>query len=230
MKSSWIWILLALGLWVACGENQAEKEGEDQPDMEEEFLPDSVDTSGMVEAKCLTQPGQICQTGLSFVQVGTYLAELDFSESGGSEGDAEIVHEGGYDRLVRTLTFPSGQVVIEGNFIDGHLTNDSLIYASLVNRIRIEAAEFKTSDGVAVGSPVKAMLAQEVDSAWSIISFAQFDLPQYEMLQIQRKELPQLSFLVDDPNNQIGLAAGEAFIQPKDLPEAARISAIVIAL
>ncbi|MEM6804042.1 MAG: hypothetical protein AAF696_21740, partial [Bacteroidota bacterium] len=141
-------ILIAASLlFNACGPDQKEKKEE------EIILPDSVDTEGMVQddEDCPYDTYTICNRGLSFAPLGLKIADLHLEEIEEVEEADSLDTEMGYVRLNRSFRFGEDFILLEGDPLTEKAATDEDISNSNLSRIRIEASDFKTVDGVHSG-------------------------------------------------------------------------------
>ena len=219
-KSNILFLTLILLALIACKNESQENEQEDQ------FLPDSINTEGMSEAEkaeieCLTHTDYICESGLFFARLGDYVADVQASELKEATIEDSVVSENGYDWVVRTLALEEGRVIVEGEFVDQRESNDTILSATRVNRLRIESPLFQTSDNVRVGDKIEKIADLYSNDGFQIIS-----IPDYEVINIQvtgRK----FHYHLSDKGNKIADSLGEGF-SISDLPQEAIISAIVV--
>jgi hypothetical protein len=194
-------LLFALLLFLfACREE--EENGESRlPDSQEEMpLPDSIDTRG-----------------LAFAQLESYIADVVPDTNLVLSVADTVVNQGGYLWLVRTLHTSQGPILLEGEFIDDRIANDTLLSESRINRIRIESSLFQTRQQLRVGSPLSALRQHYPDSLISVTP-----IPGFDMVQVQAGE-ESLFYLIFAPK-----LATQPQVQLAELPADARIEAIVV--
>ncbi|MDX2247674.1 MAG: hypothetical protein SF052_12895 [Bacteroidia bacterium] len=218
---NYLFLLLFLALILAgfssCG-NEAKTE---KPT--EQYLPDSVSTEGMSKAdiECFSHPDFICESGLEFVRLGDYIADVKMAELSEADIQDSVENGNGYEWLVRTLHLKEGKIVVEGEFLDQRYSNDSLLAVSKVNRLRIESSLFRTPSDVRVGMSLKEVLAV-FEGAFIKV----FPLPEFETINIQVDDQRYI-YLINDPQNRISSAAGDDF-SISDIPSDSPVSAIVV--
>lgn len=188
---------------------------------QEEYLPDSTNTEGMVEADCFSQPDIICESGLDFVRLGDYVADVLLEELGDEDVQDSIQQGNGYEWLVRTLHLKDGKIIVEGEFFDQRESNDTLLSLSKVNRLRIESPVFHTPDQVRVGSTLD-LLNQKYSPDSLLVS----SIPEYQVINVQVYG-QRINYHISDQGNQIATAAGNN-LSIGDIPADKKISAIVI--
>ena len=216
----WLPLWGMLIILIACDSQPKES----QPD--DEYLPDSINTEGMVleeleTLKCFEKENQICESGLFFARIGESIAQVDTEEMEPESVEDSVENQGGYVWMTRTYHFKKGKIVLEGEFLDERQTNDTLLSASTINRLRIESSIFQTKENIRVGSTLSSLSKVYGDSLLQ----AQV-LLNYERIQVQASD-SRMIFLIDDPKNELAGKLGET---PKisQLPQGAVISAIVV--
>lgn len=152
------------------------------------------EASASSPADTLCGPGLICPDGLSFIQLGDYIQDIDTFQVDTRNILDELITEGGYHWVTRTVSFPEGEVIIEGDFIPVEQANDTLLSMSRVNRLRIESADFSTPEGIHVGSPFASLLEIFDQAQLEIIP-----LPQYSVIQIAIPEKNNIAYLISHP-------------------------------
>lgn len=220
MKKNLLYLLLSLFFLAgisSCGNESGEEKEQEQ------YLPDSINTEGMskAEIECFSHPDFICESGLGFVRLGDYVGDVRLSALSEADIQDSVQNGNGYEWLVRTLHLKEGKIIVEGEFIDQRYSNDSLISASKVNRIRIESEKYRTPDEIRVGSTLHILLQK-----YELSDVEVFALPEFESINIQI--LPQkFIYLIKDKGNRISASAGND-LSVKDIPAESQISAIVV--
>lgn len=222
--------LAATFLFTHCGPDQKKNKQEDI------ILPDSIDTEGMVQddEDCPYDTYTICNRGLSFAPLGLKVADLHLEDIEEVEEADSLDTEMGYVRLNRSFRFGDGFILLEGDPLTETRATDEDISNSNLSRIRIEASDFKTVDGVHSGMSIaeikKLYSAEEMD----IISFAsipQFkDNPAYHFLILNPVKHPNITYLLPDPNHVLYESLNTEEISLNDLPDEGKISGIVVSV
>lgn len=208
-------LLLSLTVLIACKEEKAQDESEDQ------FLPDSVNTDGMAVApEFLISP-----QGLAFVELGTSINDLPEAPLGDTLYMDTLVSEGGYDWVTRTLHLDDGRIVVEGNYLDSRVANDTALSLSQVNRIQVYSPRFMTREGLGVGSKVRQL--QEVVAGQSVFINP---IVGYDALEIGLESQPKLRYLVRDAGNALARSVMEAGrdLSLDDIPAEEELFAVVL--
>ncbi len=197
----------------SCGNEESSSE------QQKDILPDSVNTDGManVDPRFLIQ-----SQGLSFVNLGQPLNELDTIVPDLGILQDTLVYDQDYVLATRTLTLDDGVVVVEGEYIDENKVNNGIIASSSVNRVRIESPRFQTRNGLSVGMSVrdlKQMFPEEEFYINPIIG--------YDALDISGVFNTHIHYLVSDPGNELARSKQEG-MSLDDLPAEAPFFAIVL--
>ncbi|MEZ4776056.1 MAG: hypothetical protein R3D00_22965 [Bacteroidia bacterium] len=211
--------LLVLVLWgiSSCSNETGEKKNQDL------YLPDSINTEGMSQAEieCFSNPDFICESGLAFVRLGDYVADVKLSSLSDDDIQDSVQNGNGFEWLVRTLHLEDGKIIVEGEFIDQRYSNDSLLAVSKVNRIRVESQKYRTPEEIHVGTSLSDFLEK-----FEAASVQVFPLTEFESINIQVGSQKYI-YLVKDAGNRMSTAAGNEF-SIDDIPAESRISAIVV--
>jgi hypothetical protein len=200
---------------------------ENQDNIEQEIAPDSIDTEGISEAEkreldCLTHSDYICETGLFFVRIGDYIADIQAEEVDGATISDSLVSENGYEWVVRTMELPEGQIIVEGEFVDERKSNDTILSNTRVNRVRVETPLFQTADQIKVGDSITKLLEVYTEESFQVVS-----IPSYEIISVQVSN-QKLNYLVKDDGNALANSLPGDVINIDDLPREALISGIVV--
>ena len=229
-KAFYLIVLLAF-LFSACG-----KENKSQLNLEDELIADAMDDYRLsVDESCPGGLKVICNSGLKFAPLGITIADLHAYGIGEVEEADSIDYEMGYVRLNRSFSFADGFILLEGDPLTEEGASAEDISASKLSRIRIEAKSFKPPDGVHTGMSVSELNELYTDENLSVLSFASFeqfrDNPRYQFLILNPENLPNITYLLPDPGNQLfeQLGSGEE-IKLSELPKEALISSIVISV
>lgn len=209
-------LLVALTI-MACGPSSPS----DTESAAEAFDPASLGLT-QADSSCLHDPYQICEAGLAFALLGQPIDQVDWAPYGVVSSSEEIMTGNGFQWMVKTLAFPEGQLVLEGEFIDERFADEASLQQSPINRIRVETPQFATAEALAVGSSVEELLQVQPDSLYEVIS-----IPEYETLAVQAPSTSSLSFLIEDLGNRLSVSAGQDLRLSK-LPPDATIKAVVV--
>ena len=177
------------------------------------------------DSTCLASSGAICEYGLQFAFLGMPLTELHLEEEGVQITDRKYT-EGGYEWLGKEITFSDGgKVLLEGEFVDQGDPAKRLPF-STTNRIRVESKQFRTINGISVGSPIADLRSQFPDSAFRVLY-----IPEYQTVDISLPEISRLHFNVQGTDSLAAQANGNLLPLPiGNLNEDETISAIVIVM
>ena len=159
--------------------------------------------------------------GFFFARIGEYIAQVDTEDLVPKSVEDSVENQGGYVWMTRTYHFEKGKIVLEGEFLDERQTNDTLLSASTINRLRIESPIFQTKENIHVGSLLSSLSAAYGDSLLQAQA-----LLDYERIQVQAAD-SRLIFLINDPGNELSGKLGETPVISQ-LPEDVAISAIVV--
>ena len=173
------------------------------------------------EMECLSNPWQICESGLTFVQLQDYIANIDVEKWEPKEIADSLMQESGYDWLQRTIHLSEGSIMIEGNFIDSNISNDTILSESQVNRIHVRSTLYQTRDQLRVGSTVSELLERYPEHEWLISA-----IPDYETIVLQTRD-SRLIYHFADPGNQISEAPVDTF-SILSLPQNLKVYSIVV--
>lgn len=152
--------------------------------------------------------------------MGDYLAEVDWEAE--TDEAVEITDslesQGGYLWLTRSIDLAEGRLLIEGEFIDERVANDTLLSESKINRIRIESPSFRTMEGIRVGSTTADLMKAFPNADMGLIP-----LTAYGLMDVQ-PDSSHIHFLIPLPEN----LPEEGPISPEMLPADGEVRMIVI--
>lgn len=171
------------------------------------------------ELECLSKGDRICESGLSFAQLNDTLAAITLPDMDPEAMQDSSISRGGYTWLTRTVHLNVGRVVLEGAFFDDRQVNDTLLSASLINRIRIESPLLSTTGGIHTGNRVSDLEEILGKKDWLIQA-----VPGYGVLQIQVGD-SRISYLI--PQGTIKNES-DGTINRRKLPPDAEIIALVV--
>ncbi|RMG72926.1 MAG: hypothetical protein D6722_04525 [Bacteroidetes bacterium] len=175
-----------------------------------------VEAAQAAEMACLTRPDGICQTGLSFLQLGDPMDLALPEEMEATEAGARWLEGGGFEWLERVIQLPEGRLIVEGSFLDQRFINDSLRASCVVNRMRIESPSFSAAGGIGVGSTLA-----ELAEAYAGSDVGLIPIPDYDLLDVQ-PDTSHIHFLIPLP------ATLPDSLSLESLDPAAPVTAIVV--
>ena len=219
-------LMIMLVVFGACSNEQQDRK---QPD---EYLPDSIQSEGVAASGCFSQLNRICDSGLAFAQLGQEVALMEGEGLSVTHIEDSTELEGGYIWLQRTLHFPDGFILLEGEFLQEKDYRPEKISQSLLNRIQIQTPSFSTEKDIRIGSTIAELSQKFEGSEPTLFSFGAFEEfrnnPEYEVLQIKFEEEPHINYLTPDPDFQLFEKYGTENLVLPVLPPDAIISKIVI--
>ncbi|MEL6251736.1 MAG: hypothetical protein AAFR87_06985 [Bacteroidota bacterium] len=229
-KSIFLLIILSL-LCSACG-----TEEKSQQSLDDDLLTDAIkDYRTEIDEDCPGGLMIICNSGLSFAPLGLQIADLHAEGIENVEEADSLDYEMGYVRLNRSFSFGDGFILLEGDALAEEGASAEEISASNLSRIRIEANEFTTPDGVHTGMRLSELHKLYTDDDLAVLFFASFeqfrDNPRYQFLILNPEKYPNITYLIPDPGNKLFEQLGNTEeIQFSQLPKEAIISSIVISV
>ncbi|MEO0473621.1 MAG: hypothetical protein AAF206_28680 [Bacteroidota bacterium] len=200
----------------ACGGSEPQKEIPRTPAENE------AEEAIQKELACLEAVNQVCQSGVWFVLLQDPIADLPIEELGDVRVEDSVRNEGGYLWVNRTLYFPEGRFIIEGDFIDAQKANDSILNATSVNRIRIEHPAYKSQEGIAVGNTVAEIQKLTPTGNWQVQV-----IPDYQIISLQKGDGTMPILHIADPGNEISDRLGET-LSVETMDPTLQISAMVV--
>lgn len=206
-------ILVALSGFFACAPQNEEQTSYHVPSASNEA------ELATQEAACLAQADYICQTGLSFVQLGDSLKYLELSENF-STPEQEILTGEGVQWLSLSIPVESGTIVLESEYLEDKYPAEWLAETT-VNRIRIESSAYQTPQRLRVGDSVDKLIQTNPDGEFLVIP-----IPDYETISVRHVQ-SQLNYLFRDPQNSWSKSHASPY-QLRFMPAKAEIYAIVV--
>ncbi|WNJ20408.1 hypothetical protein [Pontibacter sp. G13] len=217
-KISFATTLFLIFIGMACSDQADQQNQTEEPAVMEG---NEMDAALEAEIACRQEPYQLCEAGINTIQLADIIADMTIPEWEIVEMTDSLESRNGYDWLIRTVHLKDGNVFLEGNFIDSHAATDSMINASILNRIRIESPSIHSHHNLKVGDPVSKLAESH-----PVESLVAVPIPDFGVIQVQIAE-SHVFYLVPD-GGQTFETQEDGSISWDQMPAGAQIQSMVL--